>query len=477
MTLHAKSADDGGATMRHSPSRRTVLSGLIAVVLLIPTSAGNVRTAVPDVSASSADPTASEADALRFRATFGLQGGLEFVRSAARDPSRYSNMDYGVPLDAAEVAELTRRATIQATIDLIVEKVAANDTFAGMYLDQRAGGMPVFMFTADIADREEQLSRIVGTAFTFRTRLAIRTYEEFTSINDQIASSWDRLKADGIDIVRAGIRTDLNVVEIGVLGLSTDSSVRLENEFGPGIVVAEDQVAVADACNSISDCRPMKGGLKIHRAASVYCTSGFVVKALNTGGTRILTAGHCIAVNGGSGAIWNHNGTRFGLAQEETWNVGATRDGDVGLIDLDDDEVPTTKNLIHTTGTTVKTVAGWDSVQSVGDQSCRVGATWGLDCGEINAVNVTRASSVAGVGTMTVRHTNQVSFDSTGGDSGGSMYFNSGAYVIAQGTHVHSAVNGSDNAYGWFTPISWGRSTLEGLFGYDYVVCVNSSCS
>lgn len=219
-----------------------------------------------------------------------------------------------------------------------------------------------------------------------------------------------------------------------------------------------------------------EGGLKITQSAS-WCTSGFVVKALNTGGIRLLTAGHCIDVNGGSGATWKHNGTRFGLAKDETWKVGVTRDGDVGLIDLDADEVPSTKNLMYRSGTTYKTVAGWDSNQYVGDQSCRVGATWGLDCGEINAVNVTRDSTVPGVGTMTVRHTNQVSFDSTGGDSGGSMYFTSGAYVIAQGTHVHSAKDGTADAYGWFTPISWGKSTLEGLFGYDYVVCVNSSCS
>jgi hypothetical protein len=57
------------------------------------------------------------------------------------------------------------------------------------------------------------------------------------------------------------------------------------------------------------------------------------------------------------------------------------------------------------------------------------------------------------------------------------MFFYLGGYVIAQGTHVHSAQDGSPNAYGWFTPISWGRSTFSALFGYDYVVCVNSSCS
>ena len=39
---------------------------------------------------------------------------------------------------------------IQAAIDPMVEKVATNDTFAGVYLDQMTGGAPVFMFTAGI---------------------------------------------------------------------------------------------------------------------------------------------------------------------------------------------------------------------------------------------------------------------------------------------------------------------------------------
>lgn len=245
--------------------------------------------------------------------------------------------------------------------------------------------------------------------------MAARTYKELSDVNERIAASWDQLKADGIDIVRAGIRTDVNVVEIGVNGLTPATSKQLEADFGPGIVVVEDHVAQADACVSISNCRPMKGGLKITRSASVWCTSGFAVKALNTNGIKLLTAGHCIDVNGGSGAVWSHNSDSFGTAQEDTWNSGSTRNGDVGLIGLYSSEVPATKNQIYTTGTTVKTVAGWDSAQFVGDQSCRVGATWGLDCGVINVVNVTRASTVSGVGTMTVQHTNQVSFDSTGG--------------------------------------------------------------
>jgi hypothetical protein len=461
--------------MRQPPSRPTMWAGLTLLALLMTALPAPALTA-DGTDTSLIDATPSEADAIRFRSTFGFESSLAFVRSAAADGSRYSNVDYGVPLDAAEVAELNRRAAIQEAIDPMVEKASTNDTFAGVYLDQKAGGAPVFMFTAGISDRAKELSEFVPAEFGFRTESAARTYRELTEVNDQIASSWERLRAEGIDIVRAGIRTDQNIVEVGVTGLTTKTSNRLTTEFGPGIVVVENRVAQADACVSVSNCRPMKGGIKITRPTG-YCTSGFVVKTSNTGEIMMLTAGHCLHVHGGLGAVWSHNSDTFGIAAEDTWHPGVTRNGDVGLIDIYTSEVPATKNQLLDASTTVKSVGGWDSAQLVGDQTCRAGATWGVDCGQIRLVNVTRASTVSGVGTMTVQHTNEVSFDSTGGDSGGSMYFRSGAIVVAQGTHVHSDVDTANPAYGWFTPISWGKSTFSGIWGYDYSVCVSSSCS
>jgi hypothetical protein len=132
-----------------------MMSSLVILVLLVPTSAATGATDAPQDGASSVDASPAEVDAVRFRDTFGFANGLAFVRAAAAEPSRYSNLDYGVPLDAAEVAELARRAAIQAAIDPMVEQVAANDTFAGMYLDQRSGGAPVFLFTAGLADRAD----------------------------------------------------------------------------------------------------------------------------------------------------------------------------------------------------------------------------------------------------------------------------------------------------------------------------------
>jgi hypothetical protein len=142
--------------MRQWPSRRIVILSLVVLVLLLPTPATGVSV-LPTVSPSSSDATPSELDAIRFRETFGFESSLAFVRTAAAEPSRYSDLAYGVPLDATEVAELARRAAIQAAIHPMVEQVAAGEAFAGMYLDQHAGGAPVFMFTANLADRGNEL--------------------------------------------------------------------------------------------------------------------------------------------------------------------------------------------------------------------------------------------------------------------------------------------------------------------------------
>jgi hypothetical protein len=454
--------------MLHSPSHRTLLAGLVASVLMLPTSSAGAS--APEAT----DPDSSEADAIRFRSTFGLQNGLEFVRAAAVDTARYSDEAYGVPLDEMEVAELQRRARIQLEIDPFVEVATDDPTFAGAYLDQMAGGAPVFMFTRDVEGHERELSSRIPADFGHRTRLAARTFAELEALNERIGDRWDSLRAEGVAIVGAGIRTDLNVVEIGVTGLTPETSERLRAEFGEGSTTIEARQPQADACVDISNCRPMKGGIEFYKV--YHCTSGFIVETSNTSEIMMLTAGHCLHISGGVGAVFSHNADTLGIADVDTWNPGSTRNADVGLIDLYTHEVPATKNQILTSGSTVKSVGGWDATQLVGDQTCRSGLTSGKDCGEIVAVGEQNDSEVPGWGTMHVKNTNRVSFDSTGGDSGGPEYFESGSVVIAQGTHVHSDPDNQSGAKGWFTPISWGNSSLTNLFGYGFAVCVVAAC-
>ncbi len=452
------------------------MSFLVLSLAIGPTEATAAGPAWAGEQDTSIGLTRDEASAIRFRETFGFESSLEFVRAAAANPTRYSDDEYGVPLDDVELSELQRRSEIRAAIDPLVKAAAKHETFAGLYFDQHAGGVPVFMFTADLPDREADLAKIVPPEFDFQTRLATRTYQQLTEVNERFASTWNDLKAEGIDIVRAGIRTSENVIEVGVHGLTPAISTRLKEVYGPGLVIAEQDSAVGDACVNILNCRPMKGGITIKAADGGICTSGFVVKATNTGGYRLLTAGHCIEAHGGAEVVWSHDNDSFGKAKDETWKDGATRKGDVGLIDLYGAEVPTNKNRLHTTSSTVINVSGYYLSLYQGEPSCRVGATWHLDCGTVYMPNVTRDSFVAGFGTMHVTQSVEVDFDSTNGDSGGSMYAPTSGYAVAQGTHVHSDPDGP-GAHGWYTPITSGQQEFTDRFGYTYTLCINATCT
>lgn len=417
-----------------------------------------------------------EAQAIRFRETFGLDSSLATVRAAAIDTAQYSSELYGLPLSDAEVADLLKRAQVQRDIKPAFEQAATYPTFAGAYLDQHAGGQPVFMFTKDAVYLPPDVSSLMAKGVDFRVIEAEFSMAELLATQARVDASWSDLRTEGIGILETGIATDRNAVAIGVQGLTESEATALRQRFGPSLIIEEARPSQADACNNSADCRPLRGGIELVYLGIDRCTSGFVVKQSATAEIQFLTAGHCIAVNGGYGATWYHNGTTIGDARRETWHPNHIRGGDVGLIDMFSAQVPTTKNLIHIGSGNSRTVAGWDSSQYVGDQSCRFGINGGLDCGSIVEVNITKDSPTPNDGTMKVTHTNVVNFDSLEGDSGGPFfYYGAGSYVIAQGTHVHSGT--AAEARSWFTPIAWGRTTFDEIWGYSYSVCVNSSCT
>lgn len=79
-----------------------------------------------------------------------------------------------------------------------------------------------------------------------------------------------------------------------------------------------------------------------------------------------------------------------------------------------------------------------------------------------------------------------MNFDSTGGDSGGPVWYyinqNPGLAVIAMGTHVHSE-NEKPGPYqdpqpwwGWYSPIDRGIYQMNNSWGISYSLCVTSNC-
>ena len=86
-------------------------------------------------------------------------------------------------------------------------------------------------------------------------------------------STW---KAEGIFIQSTALDIVRNSVVVGVVDLTPDAAATLSARY-PGIQVVDEALDTQlDACNSVSDCYPMKGGLKIAELnhSTSYCTSG-----------------------------------------------------------------------------------------------------------------------------------------------------------------------------------------------------------
>lgn len=90
----------------------------------------------------------------RFRTSVGLPSGAAVIEDSLADHSRYSNLDWGVPLTRAEAAELWRRNELQTGSDKAVDYALAQADFSGMYWDQKNGGTGIFKFTGDLKKHE-----------------------------------------------------------------------------------------------------------------------------------------------------------------------------------------------------------------------------------------------------------------------------------------------------------------------------------
>lgn len=457
---------------------RGVLIGALAVLL--------VAGASP-VSAVSPSPeeVGTNDDAAQFRQTFGLNATPEVLRTAAADTTTYSTWPYGVPLSKVEIAEMGRRAQVQAAVNKLLPQTRSLPGWGGVYLDQQAGGQPVFLFTSGLPkDVRDQIASALPAGTAFRVEAATRTEAQLLAQKAKIEADLPSTWASGIDVVRVAVKTSENRLRIGVHDLTDAERQMLLARYGAEIDVFEDGVAVSDACGGYNDCRPIKGGISINHdgGSAGECTSGFVVRG-DTGALYLLTAGHCIQVHGGYDTLWEHDNDSFGRARRETWTPGGTGAADVGLITIFSAEqtLMTHKNQMRRTTNSVVSVVGVEMIGpgSEGGQACRVGRRSGHDCGIITEWSVGRASKVTGYKQMWVTDTTTMNFDSLGGDSGGSVFYydNGGTTgsVVVLGTHVHSE-EGTGANESWFSNFWAGTVYYEQLWGMGYSPCLTAAC-
>lgn len=121
-----------------------LLSALAILFLLGPavSSASNQRS---DSDGSAGDPS----HAAELRRAFGFDSDPATVARAAVDSASFPNRTYGIPLSLDEAAEVSRRIRVQLSLGGAITELETRPDWAGVWIDQEAGAVPVFQFAGE----------------------------------------------------------------------------------------------------------------------------------------------------------------------------------------------------------------------------------------------------------------------------------------------------------------------------------------
>lgn len=453
---------------QESKSRWTRISGLIVGPLLASVLLGLGGKAAPTAEPALETREEAIAAATAFRTGFGLESDRAYVARSIDQPERFPDGTYGVPLSEPEVAEMERRTEIQFAVDPVITDASSRVDWGGVYMDHTRRGEAVFLTTGDPDAVRAEVGVQIPAGVPYRVERVSFSRRDLENTRDEIKSSFEALRAAGLDVHSVGIKVSSNRVLVGVKGLTEETTARLIERFGPEVSTREEPTHQLDACTSRVICPPLKGGIKIYETINTnnICTSGFIVKLEGTTTLRVLTAGHCIELSDGQiGSGWSHHGSQFGTARTETW--GQLSDADAGLISLGSLADP--KNLVYASSPSdIRYVSGYivNSAQNEGDGVCRSGKTSGYYCGHI-----TLEDETFDVDGKLIEHQWEVDFDAIKGDSGGSMIWATKAY----GIHSDSTSANPPGGHGWYSPFGWVLTKLSN-YGTPITLCWHTDC-
>jgi hypothetical protein len=212
-------------------SMRTGLPAAIALVLVLAAcgSTGHSISTQP----TSAIPTSAEIEAAsRFRATFGLRFDVAWIHAVHNDPD--ADTTFGVPLLPDEVA---RVRTAQEAANAVTDIVAAygltvTEDWAGMYVDQTAGGTVVARFKANVAAHQAALAAVLPAGALVEVRAATWTDEELRSFIGRVEKERDWYATIGTELVTVEIAVLDHLVDARFNGGDPEAAGAIESHYG-----------------------------------------------------------------------------------------------------------------------------------------------------------------------------------------------------------------------------------------------------
>jgi hypothetical protein len=338
-------------------------------------------------------------------------------------------------------AEAERRLGWQQVAPDLAERLEGDlkDRFGGVWIATDRGDLVrvgvTGEVTRDVADIVERAAEAVGLKEGYDVGAVRHPLARLDEANDWLADGLEKVNADAPATLTAGIRTDLNAVELQVPPSSklTEGQRTLVAEARQrlaGLLVLTDSVgdATPRACAYPYCDPPLRGGIRINHP-NAGCTGAFIAKSKVDDKLYQFTAGHCAYLNytNWSTRFTNNSVHVIGPVWTWWWYSG----GDMAILRINN--VPgwnpqpwvLVTNGPDTTANSTYPIKS-DKLSVLGMRICTTGAYYGRsDCGYVTQLNVT-----ATYGGVTVKKLGRGSFCGTGGDSGAPMYAKHVAYGL-----------------------------------------------
>jgi len=422
--------------------------------------------------------------AIGFRADYGLDDGMALVRSTFQNPEAYPDNEWGLPLSRVEAEDLRDRTWLRRLSQPAVDYAVGEPEFGGLWFNQQAQGIASFRFTGHLAEHRAQLRERLPDGQAWKVLSADFTMTELHDLQDEITKDFPVLVEQDIPLNGIGASGRLNRVVVDLVQPSQGTEHALQQRYGAAVVTEVRGPTQNDACNSRSDCRPLKGGLKIHvigGGSSDNCSSAFVAKEGST--WMLVTAGHCVQQTSGLSGAWEDDIGKIGDAENDTLPAPGSlgnpvrANADLGWIRVKSGVDTTPANQFYRQGHNY--VQSYSSTASDGDQQegdavCRSGYRLGWICGLIVSRNTNKPNNAGHM----VYHVWVMNKDGEGGEGGAIFlyrYYNggSGSWVeIPAGVHVHSTADTcvDPDCRSWYSTVD----SLESKS--DLQVCTTSGC-
>jgi hypothetical protein len=273
---------------------------------------------------------------------------------------------------------------------------------------------------------------LAGAVDTVQVSTSISTLE---SINETLANTLDRVNQDAAWPLSAGLRPDINAVELDAppaaqLTITQQSLVNATAaRFGAAIRIVTVQTKPQARSCRYPYCDPaLRGGIRINNSG-FGCTGAFIARSRIDGKFYQFTAGHCAA------AASDNWSTHF--ADGSTHIIGPVHNhvfsgsGDMAILTVNNPSGWNPQPWVFVTASADTTrnesySINADSGSTVGMRICTTGGFLGhSDCGTVTQLGVT--ATYEGV---TVHDLGRGTFCGTAGDSGAPMYASHTAYGL-----------------------------------------------